>query len=37
VKDTRIVDLDAPHCLLQAIPAQAARVMGEFVAQLEPE
>jgi pimeloyl-ACP methyl ester carboxylesterase len=29
-KSVRIVDLDAPHCLLQAIPAQAARVVKEF-------
>jgi pimeloyl-ACP methyl ester carboxylesterase len=34
VKGTRIVDLDAPHCLLQAIPAQAAKVVREFVEQL---
>jgi pimeloyl-ACP methyl ester carboxylesterase len=31
VKDARLVDLDGPHCLLQAIPAQAARVVREFV------
>jgi pimeloyl-ACP methyl ester carboxylesterase len=34
VKGTHIIDLDAPHCLLQAIPAQGARVVREFVAQL---
>lgn len=32
----RIVDLEAPHCLLQAIPAQAAKVVREFVAGLAP-
>jgi pimeloyl-ACP methyl ester carboxylesterase len=37
VKDTRIVELDAPHCLLQAIPAQAARVVGEYLVQLAPK
>jgi pimeloyl-ACP methyl ester carboxylesterase len=36
VKDTRIVDFDAPHCLLQAVPAQAAKAVGEFVAALAP-
>jgi pimeloyl-ACP methyl ester carboxylesterase len=34
VKGTHIVDLDAPHCLLQAIPAQGAKVVREFVATL---
>jgi pimeloyl-ACP methyl ester carboxylesterase len=29
-KQVRILDFDAPHCLLQAIPAQAARVVREF-------
>lgn len=36
VKDTRIVDFDAPHCLLQAIPAQAAKAVREFVEVLAP-
>jgi pimeloyl-ACP methyl ester carboxylesterase len=34
VRDTRIVDFDAPHCLLQAIPAQAAKGVRDFVAGL---
>jgi pimeloyl-ACP methyl ester carboxylesterase len=34
VKEGRIVDLDAPHCLLQAIPAQAAQQVKDFVAAL---
>jgi pimeloyl-[acyl-carrier protein] methyl ester esterase len=33
-KHAGIVDLDAPHCLLQAIPAQAAKAVKEFVAAL---
>jgi pimeloyl-ACP methyl ester carboxylesterase len=33
-KHARIFDLDAPHCLLQAIPAQAARIVREFAAAL---
>jgi pimeloyl-ACP methyl ester carboxylesterase len=37
VKDTRIVDFDAPHCLLQAIPAQAAKAVREFVEALAPK
>ncbi len=28
---TRIVELDAPHCLLQAVPAEAARTVRAFV------
>jgi pimeloyl-[acyl-carrier protein] methyl ester esterase len=34
VKQGRLVDLDGPHCLLQAIPAQAARVVREFAGSL---
>lgn len=34
VKGTHIVDLDAPHCLLQAIPAQGAKVVRGFLEQL---
>lgn len=37
VKQTRIVDFDAPHCLLQAIPAQAAKVVREFVESFVPK
>jgi pimeloyl-ACP methyl ester carboxylesterase len=37
VKDARIVELDAPHCLLQAIPAQGAKAVREFVQQLAPK
>jgi pimeloyl-ACP methyl ester carboxylesterase len=37
VKDTRIADFDAPHCLLQAIPAQAAKTVREFVEALVPK
>ena len=34
VPGMRVVALDGPHCLLQAIPGQAARVVREFVAKL---
>ena len=37
VKGTRIVDLDEPHCLLQAIPAQGAKVVREFAESLAPK
>ena len=33
----QVVDLDGPHCLLQAIPAQAAKVVGEFLVALAPK
>lgn len=32
---TRIVDIEAPHFLLQAAPAEAAQVVGNFVEQVE--
>lgn len=28
---TKLVEIDAPHCLLQAAPRKAAQVVGEFV------
>jgi pimeloyl-ACP methyl ester carboxylesterase len=28
--DTRVVRIEAPHCLLQAVPAEAAAVLGTF-------
>jgi pimeloyl-[acyl-carrier protein] methyl ester esterase len=37
VKSARLVDFDGPHCLLQAIPAQAAKVVREFVAAFAPK
>jgi pimeloyl-ACP methyl ester carboxylesterase len=37
VKATHLVDLDAPHCLLQAIPAQAGKVVREFLEVLTPK
>ncbi|WP_426400893.1 alpha/beta fold hydrolase (plasmid) [Ralstonia sp. R-29] len=30
--DTQLVEMDAPHCLLQAVPRDAARVIADFVA-----
>ena len=32
---TRIVDIEAPHFLLQTAPAEAAQVVGTFVKQVE--
>lgn len=39
--DMRLIQLDAPHCVLQVVPQDAARVIAEFVvsttdAKLEP-
>lgn len=39
--DMRLIELDAPHCVLQVVPQDAARVIAEFVvsttdAKLEP-
>ena len=33
---TRIVDIDAPHCLLQAAPRPAADAIADFLRMLEP-
>jgi pimeloyl-ACP methyl ester carboxylesterase len=33
---TRIVDIDAPHCLLQAAPEAAAEAIIGFMRTLEP-
>ena len=30
--DTQLVEVHAPHCLLQAVPREAARVIADFVA-----
>lgn len=36
VPQTRIVDIDAPHCLLQAAPRAAADAIAGFLRKLEP-
>ncbi|MCK4118441.1 alpha/beta hydrolase [Ralstonia pseudosolanacearum] len=32
--DIRLVEVDAPHCLLQAVPREAAHIVAEFVGSL---
>ena len=33
--DTRVVELEAPHFLLQAVPAKAAQAVGAFVREVQ--
>jgi len=34
-RDTRIIEIEAPHCLLQVVPEEAAGHIREFLKTLE--